>query len=161
MCERHALAQVPRVAIVDLDVHFGDGTALTFYDDASVLHVSLHLDQSDASMFPFLVGKPEERGLGAGRGTTMNLPLNAGDGDKEAWRLFAGLALPALQSFGRCTHARMMHARTRARRVACGVMQHGSHGIRGHRPCNATPRHAMPSHATPYHAMQPHADARM
>ena len=57
-----------RIAVVDVDVHFGDGTALNFYDDPSVLHVSIHLDQSDRQMFPFLVGKAEERGIGPGRG---------------------------------------------------------------------------------------------
>ena len=47
-----------RVAVVDIDVHFGDGTALNFYDDPSVLHISLHLDQSDRKLFPFRHGPP-------------------------------------------------------------------------------------------------------
>lgn len=49
-----------KIAVVDIDVHFGDGTALNFYDDPSVLHVSVHLDQSDNKQFPFLVGKAQE-----------------------------------------------------------------------------------------------------
>ena len=88
-----------RVAIVDIDVHFGDGTALTFYDDASVLHISLHLDQSDNRMFPFLVGKAEERGVAQGRGFTINLPLPEGAGDAAAYDIFAHCGLPALRRF--------------------------------------------------------------
>jgi acetoin utilization deacetylase AcuC-like enzyme len=88
-----------RVAVVDIDVHFGDGTALTFYDDASVLHLSVHLDQSDKRMFPFLVGKAEERGVAAGRGFTINLPLSEGTADAEAYEIFARCGLPALRLF--------------------------------------------------------------
>eukprot|EP00656_Telonema_subtile_P006231 TRINITY_DN12859_c0_g1_i1.p1 TRINITY_DN12859_c0_g1~~TRINITY_DN12859_c0_g1_i1.p1 ORF type:complete len:409 (-),score=53.62 TRINITY_DN12859_c0_g1_i1:318-1544(-) len=88
-----------RVAVVDLDVHFGDGTALTFYDDPDVLHISVHVDQSDQSMFPFLVGKPEERGTGLGLGTTINLPLKPGDGDARAWGMFERSALTVLTEF--------------------------------------------------------------
>jgi acetoin utilization deacetylase AcuC-like enzyme len=61
----------PRAAVLDLDVHFGDGTAWQFYDDASVLTVSVHLDQSEAGQFPYLKGSARERGDGDGRGTWM------------------------------------------------------------------------------------------
>eukprot|EP01052_Picozoa_sp_SAG31_P007202 SAG31_NODE_340_length_17466_cov_5.689987_8_plen_494_part_00 len=88
-----------KVAVVDVDVHFGDGTALNFYDDPSVLHISLHLDQSDRSVFPFLVGKPEERGIGPGLGTTVNLPLPEGADDRLAWQLFDKCGGPRLRAF--------------------------------------------------------------
>ena len=90
---------VYRVAVVDVDIHFGDGTALQFYDDPSVLHISMHLDQSDQRLFPFLVGKAEERGMEAGLGTTVNLPLPEGAGDDVAWRLFVACGLQRLRDF--------------------------------------------------------------
>lgn len=62
-------AKCLRAAVLDLDVHFGDGTAWQFYDDASVLTVSVHLDQSEAGQFPYLKGNARERGDGDGRGT--------------------------------------------------------------------------------------------
>ena len=40
--------------MVDLDVHFGDGTAWAFYSEPGALHVSIHLDQTDQLCFPFL-----------------------------------------------------------------------------------------------------------
>lgn len=84
-----------RFAVVDLDVHFGDGTAWHFYEDPDVLCVSVHLDQSDSHVFPYLKGKAEERGSGKGLGTTLNLPLAEGAGDAEATRLLQEYAWPA------------------------------------------------------------------
>jgi hypothetical protein len=49
--------------------------AWQFYDDASVLTVSVHVDQSEAGQFPFLKGSPLERGGGGGRGANINLPI--------------------------------------------------------------------------------------
>jgi acetoin utilization deacetylase AcuC-like enzyme len=65
-----------RVAIVDIDVHHGNGTQWMFYDDPRVLYVSTH-------QFPFYpgTGAADETGTGPGRGYTMNLPLAAGATD--------------------------------------------------------------------------------
>ena len=67
-----------RVAIVDYDVHHGNGTQWTFYDDPSVLFVSSH-------QFPFYpgTGAASEIGRGDGAGKTVNLPLEAGAGDAD------------------------------------------------------------------------------
>jgi acetoin utilization deacetylase AcuC-like enzyme len=67
-----------RVAVVDIDVHHGNGTQWIFYDDPRVLYVSTH-------QFPFYpgTGAADETGTGKGRGFTLNIPLPAGatDGD--------------------------------------------------------------------------------
>ena len=65
-----------------------------------MLHISIHLDQSDRQQFPFLVGKAEERGIGPGQGCNVNLPLPANSGDEEAWALFECCGLPRLAAFG-------------------------------------------------------------
>jgi acetoin utilization deacetylase AcuC-like enzyme len=64
-----------RVAIVDWDVHHGNGTQDLFYEDGSVYFLSLH-------QYPFYpgTGPAEERGAGAGLGTTLNVPLAEGTG---------------------------------------------------------------------------------
>jgi acetoin utilization deacetylase AcuC-like enzyme len=77
-----ALARgLSRVAVVDIDVHHGNGTQWIFYDDPRVLYVSTH-------QFPFYpgTGAADEIGRGAGEGYTFNLPLEAGatDGDYAA-----------------------------------------------------------------------------
>lgn len=61
-----------RVAVVDVDVHHGDGTQAVFYDDPRVLTISLH--ESGRYLFPG-TGEPSETGRGAGQGTSANLPV--------------------------------------------------------------------------------------
>jgi acetoin utilization deacetylase AcuC-like enzyme len=65
-----------RVAIVDIDVHHGNGTQWMFYDDPRVLYVSTH-------QFPFYpgTGARDELGIGPGKGFTLNVPLAAGATD--------------------------------------------------------------------------------
>ena len=71
-----------RFAVVDIDAHFGDGTALQFWYDKNVLTISIHWSQHDrGSMFPFLQGDPTERGGDGAEGTNLNLPLPDGSGD--------------------------------------------------------------------------------
>lgn len=62
---------VERIAIVDWDVHHGNGTQAAFYDDPSVLTISLHQDNN----FPPGSGTLEETGAGAGEGYNLNVPL--------------------------------------------------------------------------------------
>ena len=78
-----------RVAVVDIDVHHGNGTQWMFYADPKVLYVSTH-------QFPFYpgTGAAEETGSGAGKGFTFNVPLAAGAGDADyaaAYRTIAGV----------------------------------------------------------------------
>lgn len=65
-----------RVAVLDIDVHHGNGTQAVFWDDPSVLTVSLHGDP--INFFPFFTGYAEEIGGGAARGTNLNIPLPEG-----------------------------------------------------------------------------------
>jgi acetoin utilization deacetylase AcuC-like enzyme len=69
-----------RVAIVDVDVHHGNGTQGIFYGRADVLTVSLHGDP--AHFYPFYMGYAEEIGEGDGRGCNMNVPLPRDSGDE-------------------------------------------------------------------------------
>jgi acetoin utilization deacetylase AcuC-like enzyme len=65
-----------RPAILDVDVHHGNGTQAIFYERGDVLHVSLHADP--AVFYPWFWGYAHERGAGAGEGWTVNLPLPLG-----------------------------------------------------------------------------------
>jgi acetoin utilization deacetylase AcuC-like enzyme len=73
------LAQGRRPAILDVDVHHGNGTQAIFYDRGDVLHVSIHADP--ALFYPWFWGYAHERGVGAGEGWTVNLPLALGVDD--------------------------------------------------------------------------------
>ncbi len=91
----HALARdVPRIAIVDWDVHHGNGTQDTFYEDDRVLFCSIH----QWPLYP-MSGRAEERGAGDGYGTTINLPLPPGRSDAEYLSLFDRRLAPALREF--------------------------------------------------------------
>jgi acetoin utilization deacetylase AcuC-like enzyme len=83
-----------RVAIVDIDVHHGNGTQWIFYEDPSVLYVSIH-------QYPFYpgTGAATETGRGDGVGATLNLPLPAGATDADYDRLFRDTINPALADF--------------------------------------------------------------
>jgi acetoin utilization deacetylase AcuC-like enzyme len=95
---RHALAArgLDRVAIVDWDVHHGNGTQVAFYDDPAVLTISLHQD----SNFPPGSGTIEENGEGAGAGYNLNVPLPPGCGTGAYAHAFETVVVPALDAFG-------------------------------------------------------------
>jgi acetoin utilization deacetylase AcuC-like enzyme len=84
-----------RVLIVDWDLHHGNGTQNTFWQDPSVLYFSTH-------QFPFYpgTGAREEVGGGAGRGFTVNVPWPAGCGDAEYLAAFDRILLPIAGDFG-------------------------------------------------------------
>jgi acetoin utilization deacetylase AcuC-like enzyme len=85
---------VPRVAIVDIDVHHGNGTQAAFYRDPSVLFISSH-------QYPYYpgTGASTEAGEGEGLGTTLNLPLPAGSTDADYASCYGDTVIPALESF--------------------------------------------------------------
>jgi acetoin utilization deacetylase AcuC-like enzyme len=85
---------VGRVLIVDWDVHHGNGTQHTFYEDPSVLFFSTH-------QFPYYpgTGRPSEEGDGKGRGTTINVPMPPGQGDEEYREVFERILVPAADAF--------------------------------------------------------------
>src|SRR5262249_53310219 len=88
---RHGLG---RVAILDWDVHHGNGTQHLFERDPSVFYASLH----QWPLYPG-TGAAEERGLGPGEGATRNCPLPPGSGDAEWLRALEDEILPELEAF--------------------------------------------------------------
>jgi acetoin utilization deacetylase AcuC-like enzyme len=84
-----------RVAIVDWDVHHGNGTQAAFYDDPSVLTISIHQD----NCFPPDSGHLEDAGEGAGEGFNINVPLPPGSGDGAYEATFERVVVPALERF--------------------------------------------------------------
>jgi acetoin utilization deacetylase AcuC-like enzyme len=85
-----------RVAVIDWDVHHGNGTEAAFYDDPSVLTISLHQD----GCFPPGSGSVERIGEGGGEGFNINIPLPPGSGDGAYQAAFERVVLPAVRSFG-------------------------------------------------------------
>ncbi len=85
---------IERVAIVDWDVHHGNGTQEAFYEDPTVFYFSIH-------QFPHYPGSgsESERGAGPGEGFTLNVPLAAGAGDREYLDAFKEKLVPALDEF--------------------------------------------------------------
>lgn len=84
-----------RIAILDWDVHHGNGTQDIFYEDDEVLYLSTH-----RSPFYPGTGAVQEVGSGEGRGLTVNVPLPARSGKEEYEAAFSGVLLPALREFG-------------------------------------------------------------
>ncbi len=87
---------VKKIAIVDTDVHHGDGTQEIFYHDPDTLFISFH--QDGRTLYPGS-GFPEEMGSPEAFGATLNLPLLPGTGDIGIHRLFDGLIRPVLDDF--------------------------------------------------------------
>ena len=94
---RHAQAErgTGRVAVVDWDVHHGNGTQAVFEDDPSVLAISLHQD----GLYPARSGGLEQNGTGAGEGATLNVPLPAGSGRGAYLAALERVVVPALERF--------------------------------------------------------------
>jgi len=90
-----ALTSVDRVAIVDWDVHHGNGTQEIFYADSRVLYCSVHAE----GIFPHS-GNADECGVGLGKGYTINAPLPLGSTRGDYACVFLDLILPALERFG-------------------------------------------------------------
>jgi acetoin utilization deacetylase AcuC-like enzyme len=94
---RHAqrVHGVQRVAVVDWDVHHGNGTEGAFIADPSVLTVSIHQDRC----YPIDAGQLGVSGTGPAAGTNLNIPLPAGSGHGAYLAAFDRVVLPALQRF--------------------------------------------------------------
>jgi acetoin utilization deacetylase AcuC-like enzyme len=92
-------AGVQRIAIIDWDVHHGNGTQEGFYDDPDVFTISLHMDHGAWGGTHPQTGGVEERGRGAGMGTNLNLPLPMGSGDSVYEQAFIRFVEPALRHF--------------------------------------------------------------
>ncbi|MEP3047464.1 MAG: histone deacetylase family protein [Roseibium sp.] len=86
-----------RPAILDIDVHHGNGTQGIFYERSDVLTVSIHADP--VRFYPFFWGHGHERGEGDGRGYNLNLPLVRGTGDDDYLKTL-GTAFDHIRAFG-------------------------------------------------------------
>src|SRR5690606_12161134 len=84
-----------RFAVVDWDVHHGNGTEAIFLADPDVLTISLHQDRN----YPLDTGGAEVRGDGAGRGCNINIPLPPGTGHASYLEAMERIVLPALAQF--------------------------------------------------------------
>ncbi len=89
-----ALNRIGRVAIVDWDVHHGNGTQEIFYSSDRVLYCSVH----QSPWYPGS-GFPDETGRGPGDGLTLNAPLPPGSGISDYLRVFSGNFIPAIRRF--------------------------------------------------------------
>jgi acetoin utilization deacetylase AcuC-like enzyme len=93
---QHALnkRKLDRVAIIDFDVHHGNGTQDAFYNNPQVLYVSAH-------QYPHYpgTGTIDETGSGAAEGTTVNIPLPGGSGDDQYRQVFEEIVVPAVRRF--------------------------------------------------------------
>jgi acetoin utilization deacetylase AcuC-like enzyme len=96
LAARYALNRhgMQRVAIVDWDLHHGNGTQNAFYEDPRVLFISLH-------QYPHYpgTGGMREVGHGPGEGFTVNVPLASGAGDYEYLAVFHNLVVPLLEGY--------------------------------------------------------------
>ncbi len=96
LAARYAISRhgMERVAIVDWDLHHGNGTQRSFYEDARVLFMSTH-------QFPYYpgTGSLRDTGHGAGVGYTVNIPFGPGAGDQEYVAAFQLVVMPLLEAF--------------------------------------------------------------
>jgi acetoin utilization deacetylase AcuC-like enzyme len=91
----HALARgVNRVAIVDWDVHHGNGTQDIFYETDKVLFCSIH----QSPLYPG-TGDLTEKGIGPGWGFTLNIPVPSGEGDSTYLRMFDEIIAPGVREY--------------------------------------------------------------
>ena len=84
-----------RIAVVDWDVHHGNGTESIFYDRSDVLTISVHQDRC----YPQDTGSAEDTGEGPGSGFNMNIPLPPGAGHQTYLEVTERLILPRLRDF--------------------------------------------------------------
>ena len=97
--ERARRAGIERVAVVDWDVHHGNGTQECFYDRRDVLTVSLHMRTGLWSPTHVQTGSPEEVGRDAGQGFNVNVELPVGSGDQAYELAMRRIVAPVLEQF--------------------------------------------------------------
>lgn len=88
-------AGLGRVAVLDWDVHHGNGTEAIYYERGDVLTISIHQEGN----YPLDTGDVGDRGRGAGAGCNINLPLPAGAGHNAYLAVIDRIVLPALEAF--------------------------------------------------------------
>jgi acetoin utilization deacetylase AcuC-like enzyme len=90
-----ATQEIERIAVVDWDVHHGNGTESAFYDNPAVLTISLHED----SLYPYTTGWLKDYGDGEGLGYNINVPLPPGSGGGAYITAMERIVMPALDLF--------------------------------------------------------------
>ncbi|QBY01178.1 class II histone deacetylase [Rhodophyticola sp. CCM32] len=90
-----AARMVDRIAVLDWDVHHGNGTEAIFYDRDDVLTISIHQERN----YPLDSGDFEDRGSGAGEGFNLNVPLPPGAGHAAYIEVMDRLVIPQVQGF--------------------------------------------------------------
>jgi len=90
-----ARGTINRIAVVDWDVHHGNGTESAFYENPDVLTISLHED----SLYPYNTGSVEDGGKGDGLGRNINIPLPPGSGGGAYAAAMSRIVIPALDLF--------------------------------------------------------------
>lgn len=85
-----------KVLYLDTDVHHGDGTQAAFYSDPNVLTISMH--ELSMGFFPG-TGRPENLGVGDGKGYSVNIPLPPLTDDIEFWKAFEEVVVPIWLSY--------------------------------------------------------------
>ncbi|MBK0419938.1 hypothetical protein JD276_12945 [Leucobacter sp. CSA1] len=99
MAERARTAGAERVAIVDWDVHHGNGTQEFFYERSDVLYVSMHMRHGTWSATHPQTGSPAEIGVGPGAGYNVNVELPLGSGDAAYQRAWHRIVAPVLEQY--------------------------------------------------------------
>ena len=89
------IRNIPRVAIIDWDVHHGNGTQHAFYSDPTVLTISIHQD----NYYPPKSGEVSANGEKDGEGYNINIPLPAGSGHGAYLAVFEQVVIPALHAY--------------------------------------------------------------
>lgn len=90
-----ATGRLGRVAVIDWDVHHGNGTEAIYYDRDDVLTISLHQEGN----YPLDTGAATDRGRGAGDGANFNLPLPPGAGHTAYLHALDRIVIPAVEAF--------------------------------------------------------------
>lgn len=88
-----------KVAVIDIDVHYGNGTAEGFYRSNEVLTISLHMNHGSWGPSHPQSGTLDELGEGVGFGYNINIPLPNGSGDRGYEYAMKELVIPAVQKF--------------------------------------------------------------
>jgi acetoin utilization protein AcuC len=92
----HLRRQVARAIYIDIDAHHGDGVQVMFYDDPTVMTVSIH--ETGETLYP-QTGFPEELGEGPGAGYSVNIPVFPGTDDATFLRAFTAIVPPLVAAF--------------------------------------------------------------
>ena len=99
IAETARLRGIERIAVIDWDVHHGNGTQACFWERSDVLTVSLHMPHGAWGLSHPQTGGVDELGMGVGQGFNINVPLEFGMGDSGYLRAFSEVIDPIVRAF--------------------------------------------------------------